>query len=409
MIIEDPAKLGALRAEKDKSIEKKGTPGVPFVFWDGYGLDQSASGVFVHAKSMVRELVELGVSPILLGNRKSAGLFEELANLVVPEASIYGRKLADSKLVWPERVARYLDKVVNLANISEPVILHGLSNLNLPALGVDRTRFKAVVTVHDLIPLQCPEGVSRSYYWQFKTVMPRILKVAQKIVCVSDWTCKTVVDAFPAEAHKTVVIKNGLRNDWRQRLSPKDQGGRQPQKGEPVHMICNTRYESYKDIGTLFDVIRKGAGRYKLTLVTNSRGLEYAGNRALDLLKSRELTLLTNLSLSDLDKVYGAGHVYVHPSRYEGYCLPAAEALMAGLPVVYLAGSGIDEVVGQDVGIALARGATARDWEIAIDAALETSASPRFRDRLEAHLATLPTWKDSALGLKSLYNDLLNA
>src|SRR5690606_34568130 len=162
MIVDDLAKA-------TRDLGAKGTREVPFVFWDGYGLDRPASGVFVHAKKMSRALAQVGVEPFLLGNLKSASLLKDLRTFVVPQLPLGGRKITESKLIWPERAARYLEKLIELGQLKDTVILHGLSNLNLPLLGVDRTRIRTVLTVHDLIPFLAPDGVSKPYYWQFKT------------------------------------------------------------------------------------------------------------------------------------------------------------------------------------------------------------------------------------------------
>src|SRR5690606_4120674 len=125
--------------------------------------------------------------------------------------------------------------------------------------------------------------------------------------------------------------------------------------------------------------------------------------KALDLLKSRHLTVLTDVGLDELTRLYERSHVLVHPSRYEGYCLPAAEAMVCGLPVVYHAGSGIDEVVGDQVGIPLDPSASPNDWAKAVFAAVDRGVTPDFLDTMKNHLSQMATWKDAAIALKSVY------
>jgi glycosyltransferase involved in cell wall biosynthesis len=58
------------------------------------------------------------------------------------------------------------------------------------------------------------------------------------------------------------------------------------------------------------------------------------------------VTLLGGVALDDLRWLYNACRLYVNPSRYEGFGLPALEALACGAPVLVSDTSSLPEVVG---------------------------------------------------------------
>ena len=77
-----------------------------------------------------------------------------------------------------------------------------------------------------------------------------------------------------------------------------------------------------------------------------------------------------------------------------------------GIPVVYLGGTGIDEVAGSLVGFPVNRDAPASKWLERIYEAAESAKSSDFGSALVAWTSKLNSWSESALAIKSLYTEL---
>jgi glycosyltransferase involved in cell wall biosynthesis len=360
----------------------------PLVFWDGYGLSHRGSGIFIHASQLGRALIGEGVSPILMGNEGIHKNFPEFDVIGVKQGAF--SKLSESKLVRPTKSFQHLK------NLSKPFIYHGLSNINLPLIGRNpHARF--VVTIHDVIPLLAPKSVSKKYFLQFRAALKNVCSRADAIICVSQWTAKTLQAHTSVDPGKIHVIMNGR---------PKVQIKVAREPSNSIKLISVGRFEPYKNFDRLIQLVRQ-MKQLSLTLVTDRSGKAQFEEFGKDLIEDQRLQVFTHQTPEQLVSHYCAADVYVHMSQFEGFCLPAVEAMATALPVVYRLGSGIDEVCGHDVCRPLGEFATADDWMEAIATMAEDSKSAEFPERLEQHLSKLDDWGQAAKKVKNLYESLL--
>lgn len=362
------------------------------IYWDGLGLSQPASGIFVYAKKLAEGLVQAGVKPKVIGQPGAPKVHPALDYLVLPDG-ILGAKLARSKPIWPSRVGMAVGRDLKPG---EKAVLHGLSNLNLSLL-TKPSGVKTVLTVHDVIPLIDRVSVSTGSHWQLWGLLPQALQAADRVICVSEWTKKTLLERFPRAAGKTVVIHNGV-----------DQEVKIKRLAAPgvMRLLMVARSETYKRLDLYLRLIKKLGPGVRAVLVTDEKGRDLAEKLAKEAINSGRLTTPAGVSEAELATIYEQTDVYVHTSRYEGFCLPAADALVRGCPVVYQRGTAIDEVAGDEAGFPLAAAASLDDWQQAVHEAYALSLAPRCQEVCEGQLSTLPSWKDASLVLKNLYNDL---
>ena len=92
---------------------------------------------------------------------------------------------------------------------------------------------------------------------------------------------------------------------------------------EPVNLLIKTSGIEIKELETYCDSIKKGLklrNEYK-----------------------KELTLSGRLEKQDYISVLRQCHSFVMPSRGEGFCIPALEAMCLGIPVIYTEGTALSE------------------------------------------------------------------
>ena len=140
--------------------------------------------------------------------------------------------------------------------------------------------------------------------------------------------------------------------------------------------------------------------------MTDQSGFTYLNRTGFEDIHRGRLLVLTGVSSEDLANIYKSTDVYVHPSRYEGFCLPVIEALQFGAGIVFQKGSAIDEIVQPPVGIGLESSANPAEWAEACEEMLRRSRSEEWDTLIHEHLGNLPTWDSAARKLRILYNDL---
>ena len=266
-------------------------------------------------------------------------------------------------------------------------VLHGLSNFNV----FKANRALKVLTIHDLIPLIAPNQVSHSYHLQMKFLIPRAVRMADRVICVSEWTKATCEQLYPQYSDKFIYIPNGVSST-----------GRVPSSGYEVgpNLLAVSRYETYKNFGLLVKIVKKLPKNYVLHVVTDALGIKWLEEFARDELNRGAIITYTGLSSTEIISLMEQSSALIHTSRFEGFCLPASEMICLGKPVIFLSGSGIDEVVGS-AGIGLN---TERVDEWIASILRVHSDYKEWSARVEARRSDFESWDQVAEKTLLVYN-----
>lgn len=372
-----------------------GTFPVPVV-WDGLGLGSPHSGVGFYGRKLFTALQQYQLQPFVTSTSDTRIEFVPKEQWIpVPYAGWAGEflkkptsfKLTESKPIYP--IISYSAATKR----HQKIIYHGLSNLNLPCYLPKRAQDRFVLTVHDIIPIITKKMSSLSL--QMRVLLPRAVKIADAIIVPSKWTRDGLVQLYGESAErKIIIIPNGT--DSTGRASSKTMG---EQLKNTNDILIVARGESYKRLHFAVNVANRLPNR-SFTMVTDKRGAESLTD------VPRNLKILVGVGAQELDDLYVTSRIFMHPALYEGWCLPAADALINGLPVVFTSGSGIDEVCSyaKDQTTAMRPEDDDSAWAEAVKAALEKY------DRQPGSAQTvvkLPTWGDCAEKTLKIYQSLL--
>jgi glycosyltransferase involved in cell wall biosynthesis len=206
-------------------------------------------------------------------------------------------------------------------------------------------RAAVVVTVHDLTYLRHPEMVTAAAA-RYRDLVPRALRRGATVCTPTAAVGAEVADAYRLPPERLVVTPLGVGPVWRD-AAPADpawlaQGG----LPERYLLFVGSR-EPRKNLPTLLGAYREllagAAGVPPLVLVGPA-----GWGEALDLagLPAEAVRTPGYLPEHDLARVVAGAAALVFPSWYEGFGLPALEALACGTPVVASDLPALREVLG---------------------------------------------------------------
>lgn len=199
----------------------------------------------------------------------------------------------------------------------------------------------SVITIHDVhffnLPLyQDENGVFLNTYYRLTGRL--FCRKANVILTVSEHSRQDIIRVYGVPSEKIQVVCNGVDLDRFRRL---DAAGVQsriknrfPQiTGSYILYVGNAK--PHKNIpfliqgyASLPDDIRKHT---QLVLVGVGDKKIFEKNNAI---RENQLVILPSVDDHDLPFLYNAATVFVTASLYEGFCLPVAEAMACGTPVV---------------------------------------------------------------------------
>jgi glycosyltransferase involved in cell wall biosynthesis len=206
-----------------------------------------------------------------------------------------------------------------------------------------------IMTIHDLNHLKFPEYYTRfhRYYYNY-IVKPSALK-AKKILTVSEFSKKEIVNWLNCESEKVVVTYNGIDENFKV-INDNDKLRNIRTKYDlPEKFILYIgNLKPHKNIANLIKAIKKI--NQKIILVINGKSNESLNKIIMENHVENKIKFIGYVNDDDLPALYNLAELFIYPSLYEGFGLPPLEAMACGCPVITSNTSSLPEVVG-DAGI----------------------------------------------------------
>ncbi len=293
-------------------------------------------------------------------------------------------------------------------------IIHDNQCLGYGLLLLRRLGLPVVATIHHPIPIDRQLAIAQARpFWRklivrrwyaFCGMQGRVARRLERIVTVSHSSARSIEQAHGVSLSSIRVVHNGIDTDlFRQ------SNGLAKQPNSLVHV--NSGEQSVKGVPYLLQALRllRDGTDIRLTVVGNP----VPDGQYLKLIRQygiEDMVSFTGrVTAEELVKQYSSAEVCVVPSLYEGFGLPAAEAMSCSLPVVSTTGGALPEVVGKDgeAGIlippAQPEALAAAIRRLLADASLRHRMGEAGRKRIEQEF----TWERAAQKTVEVYREVM--
>lgn len=210
-----------------------------------------------------------------------------------------------------------------------------------------------IITVHDIMFLRLP-ALSPLVRVLTRLQLAAVIRRCQRIITVSNFSERDLVDLFPLAADKTTVMYSDIGGDWHRMLQDRSTS---PVPGLPPDrfgrfFLYVGNFKPHKNV----DLLVRAFGAALQTGKVPEHQLVLVGGddentpRILKLVKKLDLEkrvfVCRDIDDFSLSRLYQAADWFVTASEYEGFGYPPVEAMIADCPIICHPVTSLMEVVG---------------------------------------------------------------
>jgi len=401
-----------------------------------YRGNPASGGQGVYIKYLSRALLDLGHRVDVISGPPYPELAEGITLHKVPGLDLYNpdhlfRPARYRDLLSPLNMMEFLDMC--LGGFPEPRtfgsrvhrwfrdrkpaydIVHDNQCLSWGILDLEKLGYPTVATIHHPITVDreaelqaAPNLLKRIKVRRWYTFLDMQIKVSRlfsRIITVSECSKGDISRSFKVPEEKFRVVPNGINMDY---FYPANGNG----NGRPDNtiLVTNSADTPLKGLRYLLEAVDSLRRRrsVKLTVIGAPKKDGAIERLVRDLRLEDTVTFTGRIVWEDFAGYYAKATMAVIPSLYEGFGMPAGEAMACGVPVISTTGGALPEVVG-DAGI-LVPPADREALEKAIEDLLD---NPGKRDALgRAGLERVKgafTWRHAAQRGVDVYREAMSA
>lgn len=198
-----------------------------------------------------------------------------------------------------------------------------------------------VVTVHDVAFEAYPQTFNKTFLYAYRFMIPRILRSANKVITVSEFSKDEIVKYYGIERNKISVVYNAVNPIFHEcedkRLNA--------QKYLLAVSSLNYR-KNFPAILEAFSIFEKTDEETFLYVIGDLDNGNFADVDVEKYKSDSRVKFLGRVTDEELIRYYSNAAAFVYPSLYEGFGIPPLEAQSCGCPVLVSYIPPLREVVG---------------------------------------------------------------
>jgi len=195
-----------------------------------------------------------------------------------------------------------------------------------------------VLTIHDLIHLFAPGSTSLAKKMYYKFLMKPSAKNAYKILTVSEYSKKNIIEWANIPERNIVVVGNGISHQFNI-----EGATRQPGYPYLLHVGNN---KPHKNLARLIQAFAVANIDPSLRLILTSALTNDAEALVKKYHLENRIIIHCNISDEKLAEYYRGATAFLFPSLYEGFGIPVIEAMSCGTPTLVSNVTSLPEIAG---------------------------------------------------------------
>ena len=399
----------------------------------GYRSAPFGGGQGIYIKYLSKALVDAGHSVDVVSGQPYPVLDERVNLIKLPGLDLFANGLLSLRprhLTSATNIFEWLGKLTGgfaepycfsrrlhhylLAHRDDYDIIHDNQCLGWDMLKIQRDGFQLLTTIHHPITSDLQIALNACGSWwerilirrwhSFLTMQKKVAAQLNNIVTVSERSYADIIESFHLNEDNIKLVYNGIDTD----------------EFKPIENIERDRWQimatasadqPLKGLRFLLLAFAQLAKKYPelhLLLVTKPKKDGDTEKLIKQLAINDKIQFVHGISTASMVEHYARSSIAVVPSIYEGFGLPAGEAMACGVPVIATDGGALPEVVGQ-AGLTV----PVKDAD-AIAAAIEKLLSnPKAREQYgqlgRKRIENKFSWQLVAEQMSALYYQILDA
>jgi len=292
-------------------------------------------------------------------------------------------------------------------------VVHDNQSLSYGILGIAGCGYPTVATIHHPITVDRETEMRAAGSWlrrmkvrrwySFLAMQKRVSRRLSHIITVSECSLKDIGREFRIDPHRFRVVPNGINTDYFYPLPG-------VKRADNLILVTNSADTPLKGLRYLLEAVAAIRKERELQVVVIGKPKKDGEIEHLirELALGDRVRFTGRIEYEEFARYYAEATMAVIPSLYEGFGMPAGEAMACGAPVISTSGGALPEVVGE-AGILVQPG----DTESLREAIVSLLNDPERRRRLgQAGLAkvrTSLTWRHAAQKTVEVYREAIDA